>query len=116
MSDIFSGSLVCMRVSATHRAILFWGVCIPLRSLLTLHALQGGSTALRMFAAVIGYRWYTGLENGNESMFGGPVFWADERVQHGALWSGYAISGDGRFLVADTIFGAVNWLTSKKLI
>ena len=88
------------------RALVFWGVCIPLRSYL---ATRGDDPKLRVFAAVIGARWVMGLENGNEGVFGGPAWWADERALHGALWLAYSVTGDSDFLVADTVFGAVNW-------
>ena len=70
-----------MYMKATHRALLFWGVCIPLR--LSLASL-GNNTALRVFAAVVGARWLTGAEDSKVGRFGGPAFWADERPLHGA--------------------------------
>jgi len=95
-----------MKVSKQTRTLLFWGVCIPLRTYL---ATRGDNPYLRVFAAVIGTRWILGFENGNEGMFGGPSWWADERRAHGLLWSAYALSGDDRWLKADTAFGATNW-------
>lgn len=94
------------------RALIFWGVCIPTRTYLTYLARQGSDT-LRIFALVIGTRWLTGFENGNEGFFGGPTFWADERPVHGALWVAYALTDEWRFLAADTVFGAGNWLNFR---
>jgi len=91
------------------RALLFWGVCIPLRLTIATNA----GTLTRVFAAVIGTRWLAGLENGNEGLFGGPAWWADERPAHGALWSAYALTGARQFLFADTAFGALNWLSTS---
>jgi len=94
------------------RALLFWGVCIPLRTAL---AHVGDSGPLRVFAAVIGSRWVMGLENGDEGLFGGPAWWKEERPVHGALWLAYAGTGNARFLKADVAFGAANWLLSVPL-
>jgi len=94
---------------AEGRAVLFWSVCIPLRTWL---ATRGDVRALRWFALVIGGRWVAGLENGDEGMFGGPAWWADERRQHGVLWLAYALSGQSAYLKADTAFGVVNWAST----
>ena len=81
--------------------------------MLTLLARSHNPLALRAFATVVGYRWTMGLENGRETFFGGPAWWADERELHGALWLAYAITGDWRWLAVDTAFGAANWLTTS---
>lgn len=94
------------------RGALFWGVCIPLRSYLSS---KGDDATLRAFAAVIGGRWLLGYQNGDEGMFGGPSWWEEERPLHGALWSAYAVTGDSRFLKADTAVGALNWVLSNVL-
>ena len=88
------------------RALLFWGVCIPLRAYL---ASLGDNAYLRLAASVIAYRWLTGLETAHVGAFGGPAFWADERPLHGVLWATYALTGDARWLWTDALFGAVNW-------
>ena len=96
------------------RAMLFWGVCVPLR--VTLAKLANAPRIrelLRAFAALLAYRWLSGTEVGNEGVFGGPAFWADERPLHGALWGGYAITGKAAFLWIDVAFGAANWLFSS---
>ena len=67
---------------ASHRALVFWLGCIPTRSMLTLLARSHNPLALRAFATVVGYRWTMGLENGRETFFGGPAWWADERELH----------------------------------
>ena len=93
-------------LSAPMRGFLFWGVCIPVRLSL---ARRGDDPLLRAAAAVIGYRWLSGQQNGPEGVFGGVAFWADDRPVHGMLWSAYAASGRNEFLYADTAFGALNW-------
>jgi hypothetical protein len=100
-----------MRLSKDQRALLFWTVCIPLRSYL---ATRGDNAYLRLFAALIGVRWMLGYENGDEGMFGGPAWWADDRHLHGILWTGYSLTGDSRWLKADTAYGAINWLRYHK--
>ena len=97
------------------RGLLFWGVCMPLRAGIALHATRD-SRLVRLFAAAIGARWMMGLENGNEGMFGGPTWWADERRVHGALWAAYALCGDNKFLLLDTGYGAWNWLKRENLL
>ena len=90
------------------RALLFWAVCMPVRAAIAVRAVRG-EPALRALAAVIGGRWVMRMERGHVGVFGGPVWWAEERPVHGALWSAYAVTGVSHFLVADTVFGAVNW-------
>lgn len=92
------------------RAKLFWRVCIPTRAAIALVAMRHNPRALRLAALVIGARWVLGLENGHEGYFGGPVWWAEERGAHGALWTAYALCGDGRLLALDTALGAGNWV------
>ena len=89
------------------RGLIFWTVCIPLRTMIATHV--RGPVA-RGAAAVIGARWLGGLENGNEGVFGGRAWWAEERPAHGALWLAYAVSADNSFLFLDTAYGALNWL------
>jgi len=36
----------------------------------------------------------------------------DERRLHGALWGAYALGGDWRFLLADALLGAGNWISN----
>ena len=90
------------------RSVLFWGVCIPVRTTIARYAAED-TYLLRAAALVIGARWLSGLENGNEGVFGGPAWWAEERPLHGALWTAYALSGQSGFLYADTGLGIVNW-------
>ncbi|MAH41499.1 MAG: hypothetical protein CMO41_04550 [Verrucomicrobiales bacterium] len=99
-----------MRMEA--RGLLFWTVCIPLRVTLASNA----NDALRALAAVIGVRWLSGMENGNEGVFGGVAWWAKQRPVHGALWSAYAVSGDRKFLYLDTAYGAYNWFATPKRV
>lgn len=91
---------------AQRRAVLFWGVCIPVRAYL---ASRGNDPALRAAAVVMSYRWLAGLGAGHKGAFGGPAWWAEQRPVHGLLWAAYAATGTARFLWADTAFGAANW-------
>ena len=90
------------------RVALFWGVCIPLR---TYACTLGNNLALRGVAAVMAYRWLTGVQKGHIGFFGGRAFWAKDRPLHGALWASYSATGDPAFMWADTVFGALSWLS-----
>lgn len=98
-----------MQLTRTQRAATFWLVCIPLRIYL---ATRGDRLWLRLFALPVGVRWITGAGFAQETMFGGDPWWQEERPLHGVLWLAYAATGNKRFLQADTLFGATNWLTS----
>ncbi len=97
-------------MNAAGRAAIFWAVCIPTRLSLTATARTLDPVWLRVLALGIGVTWLSGREMGNEGVFGGPAFWADERPQHGALWTAYAATGAWQFLLADTLYGAANWV------
>ena len=105
-----------MVLSAQARIVLFWGVCIPSRVALTRLA-SGASRELseymRIAAFIIGARWVAGLQNGRETMFGGPAWWANERFFHGLLWLSYSVTGDALYLGIDTGIGAINWIVHK---
>ena len=92
-----------------YRALVFWGVCIPTRLLISRTA-SADTTALRALAALIGSRWLLGMENGSEGAFGGPAWGARQRPLHGVMWSLYSVTGDNSFLYLDTVAGAANWL------
>lgn len=99
-----------MQLNSAQRAQVFWLVCIPVRTGIAIMALRGKhEPVLRTGAAVIGARWLLGYEMAVEGVFGGPAWWKDQRQLHGALWSMYAATGDGRLLAADTAVGAMNW-------
>lgn len=93
--------------SVTHRAVLFWTLCIPLRLYLARQAKD--NPYLRAAAAVIAYRWLSGSETAHTGFFGGKAWWADERPLHGLLWGAYAATGRDTFLYADVTVGALNW-------
>ncbi len=95
------------------RTAIFWGVCIPSRVALTLVARQG-SPPVRLYAAVAAYQWLSGSVDNSVGMFGGPVWWADERPLHGLLFALYAATDDWRWLALDTSFGAFNWLREAR--
>lgn len=97
-----------MKLELKHRKAVFWLVCIPTRSYLTYQALLQ-HWSVRPFAAVLAYRWLRGLEVGDEGFFGGPVWWADMRRLHGAMWGAYAVTGRWELLAADTAIGAMAW-------
>ena len=99
-----------MQLSRKQRDILFFTVCIPLRTFL---AFQGNVWWLRAPAMVIGMRWLGGLEVGNEGMFGGVAWWANARPLHGAFWASYALSGESTFLKLDTLFGVANFFANS---
>jgi hypothetical protein len=90
-----------------HRTTLFWLVCIPTRVALS-EAARRGYQLVRLFAAVVSYRWLTGLEDSSVGVFGGVAWWAHLRRTHGLLWGLYALTDDYRFLVTDTMFGALS--------
>jgi hypothetical protein len=98
-----------MEMQARDRALLFWFVCIPLRIYLST---WGDNPLLRALGLVIGVRWTLGLETGKIGGFGGVTWWSEERVVHGMLWLGYAVTGNDRWLQADVALGVVNWLVS----
>ena len=101
------------------RAAAFWLGCIPARTGVTYAAatVKDGvkRTALRVSAAGLGATWLLQpaqiLEYGEQ--FQGPIWWKDQRTLHGVLWSLYALTGDWRFLAADTVGGAVNWFINE---
>ena len=94
------------------RALLFWGVCIPLRAAIALEA-RRGNALLRLAAAGVAYTWLSGTLTNSHGAFGGRVWWREERPKHGALWAAYSISGDWRFLATDAVYGGVNWVSTK---
>ena len=95
------------------RAVLFWGVCIPLR--LSIASSIDRIPAGRLAAGLLGIWWLAGRETSHVGFFGGPAFWREERPLHGALWTAYAVSGMPRWLYADAALGAVNWVVGKSL-
>ncbi len=105
----FMSQVIPNRTYMDCRGALFWGVCIPTRLAI---ASQADKPVIRATAAVISYRWLSGLEDGHIGAFGGVAWWAKQRELHGLLWAVYAVTGDGRALYADTAFGALNWLSA----
>lgn len=93
------------------RALLFWGVCIPIRTAIALEA-RRGNELLRLAAAGVAYTWLSGTLTNTHGAFGGYTWWREERRKHGALWAAYSLSGDWRFLAADVAYGATNWLST----
>ena len=102
-------------LSEPQRNIVFWAVCIPLRMRIARSVTQEpwSQCVTRPFAAVVGARWLLGLENGDEGMFGGPTWWADQRRLHGGLWTAYAVTGQSCYLWADVAVGVANWARVK---
>ena len=93
------------------RALLFWSVCIPLRTLITIHA--DTQQWLRIPAAVMAHTWLSGHASSLEGVFGGFAWWANQRHAHGLLWGAYAATGMWEFLALDTAGGAANWLRNS---
>ena len=89
------------------RTLLFFGVCVPLRTYLAVREPQ--KPLLRTAAAVIAYRWLSGKEDATHGRFGGVAWWAEERLHHGLLWLLYSLTGDARALKADVVLGLLNW-------
>tara|TARA_Y100000385_G_scaffold267893_1_gene304439 strand:+ start:239 stop:565 length:327 start_codon:yes stop_codon:yes gene_type:complete len=94
------------------RTLLFWTTCLPTRLLIAESARRGAQTP-RLFAAVISYRWLSGIENKAVGVFGGAAWWAGLRHAHGLLWGAYAALGDWRILLLDTALGAYSALVVK---
>jgi len=91
------------------RELLFWFGCIPTRSYITYRASvkDEWNDTIRTGAAILSVWWLTGMERGTIGRFGGSAFWSPLRSVHGTLWGVYAISGDWRFLAADTLLGVL---------
>ena len=102
------------KLNPKQREYLFWTVCIPFRTLVTnlVRFNRSLNTLVRLLGTVLAYRWLNGLEAGNEGAFGGVAWWADTRPMHGHLWAFFVITGDWRFVAADTLAGMANWFYS----
>ena len=99
-------------MNEVQRAILFWAVCIPTRVAATVVAESGvAELPMRLGAGVISYRWLSGAVSSTKGFFGGEAWWADERPLHGVLWGLYSTTGNWKWLMVDTAFGGVNYLT-----
>jgi len=61
-------------------------------------------------AALVAANWLSGGVK-SVGFFGGRAWWGEERRLHGALWGAYALGADWRFLLADVLFGAGNWIS-----
>ena len=102
-----------LKTDKANRALLFWGVCIPVRILITVRAMH--DPYVRIPAAGVAYMWLSGSHSDAvEGAFGGHAWWAEERRAHGLLWAYYAATGYWQLLALDTACGGVNWLTSSK--
>ena len=100
-----------LKTDKSNRALLFWGVCIPVRIYLTMQAAK--SQYIRIFAAGVAYNWLSGSYSESVGAFGGHAWWANERRAHGLMWAAYAATGKWQFLALDSAGGAGNWLTSS---
>lgn len=97
------------------RALIFWCGCMPARAAITYTASQVtdyNKVLLRASAGAISSVWLLGLADSETGAFGGPAWWADLRKAHGVLWATYALTGDWRFLAADTVGGAIAWINN----
>ena len=68
---------------------------------------------MRVAAALIAANWLSGGVIKHVGFFGGRAWWSEERRLHGALWGAYALGGDWRFLLADALLGAGNWVVNN---
>lgn len=97
--------------------VLFWGACIPTRTFLTLLARQNSGPLPRLLAAGPAFVWLTDMVNNNwpirHEKLDKCVWWADERQKHGFFWAAYSVTGDWRWLAADTVYGGLNWLMTS---
>ena len=101
-------------MKSSERAIIFWGACIPLRLGLAFLAKDNKhSVRLRAFAAAISLRWLTNGVTNTRGFFGGPVWWANERRLHGAVWALYAAINQWQWLFLDAGLGAGNYVAKK---
>jgi hypothetical protein len=99
-----------MLLTNSQRTLAFWGVCIPTRLYIaTLARDTKYKDVLRVAAALVAATWLSGMTK-RVGFFGGRAWWSEERRLHGALWGAYALVGDWRFLLADVLFGAGNWI------
>jgi len=103
-----------MQLTAPQRTLAFWGVCIPTRLYIaTLARDSNYKNVLRVAAALVAANWLSGGVTKSVGYFGGRAWWSEERRLHGALWGAYALGGDWRFLLADALFGAGNWIVNN---
>jgi len=68
---------------------------------------------MRVAAALVAANWLSGGVIKSVGFFGGRAWWSEERRLHGALWGAYALGGDWRFLLADALLGAGNWIVNN---
>jgi hypothetical protein len=99
-----------MLLTAPQRTLAFWGACIPTRLYIALLARDSKyNDILRGCAALVAAYWLSGVTK-RTGFFGGRAWWSEERRIHGALWGAFAVRGDWRFLLADVLLGAGNWI------
>ena len=97
-----------LQLSPTSRAAVFWGICIPVR-LYIVQLVRSGQAWIRVPASYIAWQWLSGRQVGDEGVFGGVAWWAEERTTHGVMWGAYALTGMWHALALDTAYGAFNW-------
>jgi len=103
-----------MQLTIPQRTLTFWGVCIPTRLYIATLARDANyETILRVAAALVAAKWMSGGVTKSVGYFGGRAWWSEERRLHGAIWGAYALGGDWRFLLADVLFGAGNWIVNN---
>lgn len=77
------------------RAIIFFGVCLPVRLALATCALYLTSRLFGILPILISigffYKWSRRFPN-ETGIFGGPAYWAEVRLLHSYLWLAGGIS------------------------
>lgn len=93
------------------KSLLFVGGCLPARFLMAKVALDlpAGQTKdkLRILAMIPAAVWLSGVLNSKEQGFlGGKVWWSENRLWHGILYTLFAATGRGEVLVTDALLAS----------
>lgn len=99
------------RDSSKDNSLLFVGGCLPARFLLAKVALDlpAGPTKdkLRLLAMVPAVAWLSGAMESKESGFlGGRIWWAQNRLWHGLLYTLFAATGKSELLLSDALLAS----------
>ena len=98
-------------INSKDNSLLFVAGCLPGRYLLAKVALDlpAGPTKdkLRLLATGAAAVWLSGAMDGREQgAFGGRVWWSENRLWHGLLYTLFAATGRGELLVTDALLGS----------
>jgi len=97
--------------SGTDNSLLFVAGCLPARYLLAKVALDlpAGPTKdkLRLLAMVPAAVWLSGaVESREKGFLGGEIWWAQNRLWHGLLYTLFAATGEGALLLTDALLAS----------